>query len=288
MTEEVAFLDEEMTKIVEEIQAGLTKLQENKGTNVDRRMERTDHLKSRISRAKEILKQYHLEMQNVKLEGGTAFDSYQKKRLVHVETVDKLLKDVDVANRAAERKELMADKAGRAVKSKKFEAGAAGADETIEHGKRVQEQTMGALERTEKLVEEMQGIGKETNEKLSQQTDQIKATNQDVNAVNEGINAAGKKVKDIARRLATDKMIMCMILMLILAIIGIIVVQSLGLVDNGSGEIDCSLDITMLNRDCKEAESAKSGGGTAPPPPVVVGNATGNSTRRLLWETSSP
>eukprot|EP00286_Rhodomonas_abbreviata_P007298 CAMPEP_0181341970 /NCGR_PEP_ID=MMETSP1101-20121128/30739_1 /TAXON_ID=46948 /ORGANISM="Rhodomonas abbreviata, Strain Caron Lab Isolate" /LENGTH=286 /DNA_ID=CAMNT_0023453373 /DNA_START=243 /DNA_END=1101 /DNA_ORIENTATION=+ len=286
MTEEVAFLDEEMTKIVEEIQAGLTKLQENKGTNVDRRMERTDHLKSRISRAKEILKQYHLEMQNVKLEGGTAFDSYQKKRLVHVETVDKLLKDVDVANRAAERKELMADKAGRAVKSKKFEE--AGADETIEHGKRVQEQTMGALERTEKLVEEMQGIGKETNEKLSQQTDQIKATNQDVNAVNEGINAAGKKVKDIARRLATDKMIMCMILMLILAIIGIIVVQSLGLVDNGSGEIDCSLDITMLNRDCKEAESAKSGGGTAPPPPVVVGNATGNSTRRLLWETSSP
>eukprot|EP00287_Rhodomonas_sp_CCMP768_P006875 CAMPEP_0196720662 /NCGR_PEP_ID=MMETSP1091-20130531/3406_1 /TAXON_ID=302021 /ORGANISM="Rhodomonas sp., Strain CCMP768" /LENGTH=270 /DNA_ID=CAMNT_0042061963 /DNA_START=178 /DNA_END=986 /DNA_ORIENTATION=+ len=261
MTEEIEHLDGELEKILEEIRVGAGKLQEMKGNDVGKRQDRVEHLNERIARAKQMLKGFALELRSVMQEvGREAHETFDKKRQAHQEAIEKLAKDIDIANRALEKKELLADKQGRLVKKKEFDAGAAGGGEIIEQGKRVQEASMGALARTEKLVSDMEGIGNDTNIALHGQTNQIKDTHATVEATQAGIGAAGKKVRDIARRLATDKMIVCLLLFLVLAIIGIVVVNSLGIVDGSDPDIDCALDFTQITSACREAQDQANAG----------------------------
>ena len=58
---------------------------------------------------------------------------------------------------------------------------------------------------------------------------------------------AYNQIRDIGRRMATDKMIMCMVLVLICMVVGLIVMQVLG-INPAAGlmSIDCSLDFAKV------------------------------------------
>jgi hypothetical protein len=108
----------------------------------------------------------------------------------------------------------------------------------------VQDQSSAALSRTQKLVEQSEQIGQETNIKIKTQTEQMKNTNADVVGVDQRLKRADKLIQQILRRLATDKLIMCMVLILILAILALIILKSTNMLGGGaegdSGEpIDC-------------------------------------------------
>ena len=89
------------------------------------------------------------------------------------------------------------------------------------------------------------------------------------------IKRAGKVMGEIGRKLATDKMIVCLIVLLLGAIIAVVVVSSLGLVqDVSEDEINCSLVLWQTNKACEAERAAAQGqAGTA------VGSA-GNATVR--------
>ena len=66
------------------------------------------------------------------------------------------------------------------------------------------------------------------------------------------IKRAGKVMGEIGRKLATDKMIVCLIVLLLGAIIAVVVVSSLGLVqDVSEDEINCSLVLWQTNKACE-------------------------------------
>ena len=81
----------------------------------------------------------------------------------------------------------------------------AGGGEVVEEGKRIQTKSALAMDRTAKLVNDMEEMGAETNLQLKSQSEQIKTTHSDVDAINEGMTRASKQVRDIGRRLATGK-----------------------------------------------------------------------------------
>ena len=95
--------------------------------------------------------------------------------------------------------------------------------------------------------------------------------------------------------LSADKMIMCMVLLLICMVIGLIVANTLGF---NPGEdlfaLDCSLDYNKATKKCLEAQSileeqaAAQGGDGSGIGAGGGGSAAGNSTRREFRETESP
>jgi hypothetical protein len=94
---------------------------------------------------------------------------------------------------------------------------------------------------------------------------------------------------------SADKMIMCMVLLLICMVIGLIVANTLGF---NPGEdlfaLDCSLEYNKATKKCLEAQSileeqaAAQGGDGSGTGPGGGGSAAGNSTRREFRETESP
>jgi hypothetical protein len=119
--------------------------------------------------------------------------------------------------------------------------------QVVEEAKRVQTKTAGAMDRASKMVNDMEIMGAEANLQLAAQSEQIKTTHSDVSAINAGLDTADKIVRDIGRRLATDKLIVCMMLVLICMVVGIIVLNVLGYNPAaGLMSIDCNLDFTKV------------------------------------------
>jgi hypothetical protein len=108
--------------------------------------------------------------------------------------INKLAAEIEAARKAAETRELM-EGAKKKKKGGEIEK-EGGGGEVVEEGKRIQAKSAMAMDRTAKLVQNMEEMGAETNL-------QLKSTHSDVDAINEGMVRASKQVRDIGRRLAT-------------------------------------------------------------------------------------
>lgn len=117
--------------------------------------------------------------------------------------INKLAAEIEAAKKAAETRELM-EGAKKKKKTGEIEVESGGGD-VVEEGKRIQTKSALAMDRTAKLVNDMEEMGAETNLQLKSQSEQIKTTHSDVDAINEGMTRASKQVRDIGRRLATGK-----------------------------------------------------------------------------------
>lgn len=115
--------------------------------------------------------------------------------------INKLAAEIEAAKKAAETRELM-EGAKKKKKAGEIEM-EGGGGEVVEEGKRIQTKSALAMDRTAKMVNEMEEMGAETNLHLKSQSEQIKTTHSDVDAINEGMMRASKQVRDIGRRLAT-------------------------------------------------------------------------------------
>jgi len=118
--------------------------------------------------------------------------------------------------------------------------------------------------RSQRLVESAEALALETNEELHKQSDTIKDTTAQVAALSAGLDRADRILMHIARRLATDKMILCLVVLLVLAILALIIAKGLGVLPGDSGsnqtEIDCSLDFTRTTSECVAAREAAASG----------------------------
>lgn len=92
-------------------------------------------------------------------------------------------------------------------------------DETLT----VQKKTQDSLSRVRALATEARDIGKETAVELERQTEQMVHIGEGVAQVDSEIDRAKRKLHTMAKRVATDKVILCFTLLLVGAIIGAIV-----------------------------------------------------------------
>mmetsp|Transcript_28860 Transcript_28860/g.60607 ORF Transcript_28860/g.60607 Transcript_28860/m.60607 type:complete len:206 (-) Transcript_28860:1435-2052(-) len=205
MADEIQFMHEELTNLSNEIQSGIDELKKNaKRFSPDVRNEKVAYLQDRVNRSKDVLASFRVELREVLKEAGRAtYSDYEAKGKVHNANVNKLATDLETFRVAEEKKELL-----KGAKAKKGVEEEKGGNATIEKAKEVQHQTAAALGRGAQLVQKMEEVGLETNLHLKSQTEQMKNTNADVEKVDAGIAAAQKAVKDIARKMASDKMIM--------------------------------------------------------------------------------
>mmetsp|Transcript_56152 Transcript_56152/g.114831 ORF Transcript_56152/g.114831 Transcript_56152/m.114831 type:complete len:279 (-) Transcript_56152:365-1201(-) len=268
MSDEIEHLDVELTEMLGEIRQGIEALDfDPKKANMkpDEKQAEIAKLKASIDKAQGVFRTFKVELRELGREELAEFDP---KKRAHQATLDELTRNLNYAATVAEKEALVGDRP-----AKPEGPNARNAAELIEAAKETQEKDAMAVQRMNKLVADSEVAGIDTNIKLKQQTEQLKNIHADVNTVSANMKVAEKLLNQIGRRLVTDKLIACVILLLLLGIIGILVVKSLGLdksstdVEGAGGQyyaIDCSLDITKTYRACQDLlakQEEEQGGG---------------------------
>jgi len=101
------------------------------------------------------------------------------------------------------------------------------ADEILDKAAKTQEKSLDSLDSTLRIIEDTKGVGAETAAKLSSQTQQLTRVGEGLSEVDSYLKLASNQLRSYARRMATDKIILCFIFLILGGIIAIIVYSAL-------------------------------------------------------------
>jgi len=217
-TEEIQFLDDELQNIYSEIRKGIEQLASMQGT-ADKKLEKYSHLTQRVSRARTAYQSFKVELRELRDEEKKTWSAKEKE---HNQTITKLDSDIKMAKSNWERKDLMDGK----ERPQELNADSADTAALINHGKNIQAQSASSLDRSLKQVLATEQLGAETAIKLKQQTDQLVNIHKNVDLIESDLQRADKIMRAFMRRMATDKLILCFILLMIIGIIVIVVYKA--------------------------------------------------------------
>ena len=97
-------------------------------------------------------------------------------------------------------------------------------DAMLKETEKIQAKTTSALERTRKRATEARDIGREVADALAGQTDQIMRIDQGMTEMDSELKRANQIMMSIARRVATDRLVLCFGLLLVGFVIAVVVV----------------------------------------------------------------
>jgi SNARE protein len=98
-----------------------------------------------------------------------------------------------------------------------------GAKELVDAAKRIQQESKESTTRTKQQLQHTIEIGASTNAKLKEQTQQLEGVDKKVEQIDDNLKRADKQIRIFMRRMATDKVVLALVLMVVLGIIGAIV-----------------------------------------------------------------
>ncbi|EKX38059.1 hypothetical protein GUITHDRAFT_165311 [Guillardia theta CCMP2712] len=288
MSDEIEQLDVELNELLSSVRNDIEGLEWDPKKSAMSGMEKKEEilrLKNQLDKAKGIFQNYkarlppsgypnltvlQVEMRELDRDELRKYEGSARK---HQTTLDELNRNLNYAKSLVEKAELMGDKGQNPPSA----ADGKNAKELIEMAKQTQATDVEAMMRMQRMINESEETGMETNIKLKTQTEQLKNIHADVHTVSSRMKTAEKLVNQIGRRLATDKLIACIILILLLLILAIVVVKALGLDQKGSTKVvgaggyvyyvDCSFPMNAYLAQCRSEAQAT----PAPPPPPPPG-----------------
>ncbi|KAI9026832.1 hypothetical protein DFJ74DRAFT_521864 [Hyaloraphidium curvatum] len=208
MSEEIEDFQEQLNEITTEISESLaTEVSELRGTD---RIERCSELRGRLQRARQLLRSIQVEARELE-SGARRTWEYRAKELE--QELNHLQQDIEWAETTGERDDLHA----------KPEAQLTARDYT-QQGLAIQNQSLASTARTKQRIEETINIGTDITEGLKRQTEQITKIKDDVDQIESNIKRADKQVRMFMRRMATDRIFLVLILLVVLGVIAAIVV----------------------------------------------------------------
>ena len=97
--------------------------------------------------------------------------------------------------------------------------------QVMDRGDKILEADRNAINRMKNIVNQDLDTMKEVNKELLSQNEKLENADKDLKEIDYSLNRAGQQIKTMAKMYATDKLIMCMILCIMLAIIAIVIVS---------------------------------------------------------------
>ena len=97
--------------------------------------------------------------------------------------------------------------------------------QAMDRGDKILQADRNAIDRMKKVVYQDLDTMKEVNRELLSQNEKLENAENDLKEIDYSVNRAGKQIKTMAKMLATDKLIMCMIVCILLVIIAIVIVS---------------------------------------------------------------
>lgn len=97
------------------------------------------------------------------------------------------------------------------------------AKQLVDEGKAVQQESKASTNRAKQVLQTTIQIGQDTSEALKKQTEQLENVDKTMDLLESNLKRADKQIRIFLRRMATDKVIMGLMLLIVLGIVGAIV-----------------------------------------------------------------
>jgi len=208
MTEELQDYDQELEKLCAEIEKGIANLAKEKD-----RATKISYLQGRLTRAKQVFRSFKVEMRDL---SKAEAEPFQRKAKEHNDRINKLINDL---NWAQEKDDLM--KGGSAAQDPDTMT----TQQVLEKGAKTQDESIKSLDRTIATIEQTKHLGSETAQALAEQTEQLGRISEGVDEVESNLKQADKQLRAFVRKIATDKIIMGFMCLIVCAIVAIIVIK---------------------------------------------------------------
>eukprot|EP00164_Ancoracysta_twista_P002828 GFYU01003763.1.p1 GENE.GFYU01003763.1~~GFYU01003763.1.p1 ORF type:complete len:267 (-),score=71.88 GFYU01003763.1:262-1062(-) len=210
MAHEITIYDEELTVREDQIRKGIIELQ---GLNGEARSEKLFELERNINSCKQMFSTLRVELRELP---KSEVAEYEAKARAHQQALRKLTEDLKFQKTAGDRDQLLDGRSGG------FNAETATAQQLLDHGKQTLNEDEKILQRTRKVVNDTEQIAAETNVRLKEQTEQIAAAHEAVHQVESNLKKADRLISQIRRKLMSDKIMLCMLVCIMIAIVFII------------------------------------------------------------------
>ncbi|KAF2073089.1 hypothetical protein CYY_005613 [Polysphondylium violaceum] len=196
--------------IANEIDAGVRDLNRNKKAFDVR--QKAELLRNRLQRARQILKSYRIDFRELPKAEQT---NYQAKATTYEERLKTLENDLNWAEKQSENGGLGAPQAQSSVQGDY--------EQTMAQAKAIQKKDIDAVTRIAAEVDIINQTGTATLEEMAVQDEQLKRIEKGMNEVDSNLKLATRQMRAFARKMATDKIIMGLVLLIVIAIIFVIV-----------------------------------------------------------------
>lgn len=192
-TEEISDYEEELNELVTEIAKGLSGLRKPKLTIAAKHESLLD-LSSRLQRAKQVLTAYKVEMRDLPRELAVQYDVVAKDFQQRLQAMHG---ELQVTKQETERQQIGV----RTVDEMTTQ-------EVLQEASKVQDQSLSAVERMKRQIQESKEIGATTAVRLKGQTEQLKNIDTDIMKVKSNLSRADLLIKAYLRKMTTDKIIL--------------------------------------------------------------------------------
>jgi len=231
MTEELKDLEAELEKLCQDIRKGIDGLVKMKAAE---KTNKVTYLQSRISRAKQVYRNFKLEMRDL---SKVDQDPWNKKAKDFMDQINKLSADL---NWSADDKEALM---GNGQAPAQQDPDSMTTKQVLEKASNIQKTDINALDNVLQTIEQTKETGVEIGNRLGQQTESLQKTIEGVQEVQQYLKIASKELRAFARRVATDKLVMSFICLIVVGIIFVIIWQSVK-GNKSKGKVDGSVGAT--------------------------------------------
>ncbi|KYQ94258.1 hypothetical protein DLAC_04555 [Tieghemostelium lacteum] len=205
MGDSLAEYEEEFNSLVVEIGNSIRELTKNK-KGYDR--SKVDLIQNRIKRARDVIKSYRVEFRTLPKTDQIPF---QTKTNEMEEQVKKLENDLNWSEKQSENGGNGTPQ-GESTMQKEFQ-------DTMSLATKIQKEDISKTENILKDVEQINMLGAQTLEEMKVQDEQLNRIDKGLNEVDSNLKLAQRQIRVFARKMATDKLILGLILLIVIAIV---------------------------------------------------------------------
>jgi len=213
MTDDLEDYDEELITLCADIERVINGLHKFKGAE---RTAKEGYLDGRIKRAKEVSRSMKIEIKEAGDKGG----SYLTKLQAHNARINELT----ASFKAAQDRDLKGGK----QPSNNTDVDKMNSDDVLKKAADTQIQSLQSLDRTLMTIETSKAVAADTMSELDRQRQQLEGMMETMSEMDALLKMGSKQLRSFARRMVTDKLIMCFICIIISLIIVVIVMNILG------------------------------------------------------------
>ncbi|KAL5981672.1 putative plant SNARE 12 [Asimina triloba] len=221
--------DGEIRDLLRAIANGFQKLEKIKDPN--RQSKHLEELTGKLRECKRLIKEFDCEIKDEEAQNPPEINKQLKERMqsqIKELNVYVSLRKTYLSSLDNKRSELLDTEAGTsepAAEDNIQMASTMSNQELINAGTKTMDETDQAIERSKKVVEDTVEVGAKTAETLKGQTDQMGRIVNELDTIHFSIKKASQLVKEIGRKVATDKCILLFLFLVVVGVIAIIIVK---------------------------------------------------------------
>eukprot|EP00695_Tsukubamonas_globosa_P002763 TRINITY_DN396_c0_g2_i1.p1 TRINITY_DN396_c0_g2~~TRINITY_DN396_c0_g2_i1.p1 ORF type:complete len:216 (-),score=53.98 TRINITY_DN396_c0_g2_i1:1-648(-) len=207
-----AEMDQELDELTQKISAGLDKAKKQKGEQKSKILSEMNAL---LRQANRVLRQIRSEIRDLDPKQRQAGDMKVKE---HSDTITKLVNEHKWLQSESDKGELV----GGASSSAPMNADNMTAQQLVQAGLKVQDDSLSSALRIQRTVAVTQDVANATATKLMEQTEQLQKVSDNLDQLESNLKRADRELKMFIRRMATDKVILCFLVLIVIAVVFVI------------------------------------------------------------------